>query len=168
MAYPAILGGTHLTKGRRMITGRIILQSGLITVVIGAFMLGGGCASKQVASTSGDQSTTLKSRGEAGPVENLKQEPLATVDAGAPETPQSMPATASPATESASMPSGSPAPASAESQSAKVPSAADASSFSDIYFDFDQYNIRSDAQTALGLNATILRAQSGTSVVIEG
>ncbi len=144
-------------------TGRAILQWGLTTVTIGAFMLGAGCASKQVASTSGDQSVTLKSKAEPGPVEALKQEPLATVDAGGPGTP----ATSSPAPGSGSMPSSSLVPEGAQTQ-LKAPSPADAASLGDIYFDYDKYNIRSDAQTTLGLNATILRARPGTSVVVEG
>jgi len=65
------------------------------------------------------------------------------------------------------MPSSSLAPGGAQTQP-KAPSPADAAALSDIYFDYDQYNIRSDAQTTLGLNATILRARPGTSVVVEG
>jgi len=65
------------------------------------------------------------------------------------------------------MPSSSLVPGGAQTQP-KAPSPADAASLGDIYFDFDQYTIRRDAQTTLGLNATILRAQPGTSVVVEG
>lgn len=37
-----------------------------------------------------------------------------------------------------------------------------------IYFDYDKYNLKSDAKTALGTNAKTMRENAGVSVVIEG
>lgn len=38
----------------------------------------------------------------------------------------------------------------------------------DVYFDFDQYAIRSDAQSTLKATASILKAQSNPTIVVEG
>ena len=39
---------------------------------------------------------------------------------------------------------------------------------SDVYFDFDQYMIRSDARSTLKATASILKAQSNHTMVVEG
>jgi peptidoglycan-associated lipoprotein len=44
----------------------------------------------------------------------------------------------------------------------------DASNLSDIFFDYDQYAIRRDAQTILGSNADWIKNRPGKAVVIEG
>ncbi|MBX9660531.1 MAG: OmpA family protein [Nitrospiraceae bacterium] len=44
----------------------------------------------------------------------------------------------------------------------------DGSGLRDIYFDFDQYNIRTDAQSALEDNGQWMRRESGRSILIEG
>ena len=38
----------------------------------------------------------------------------------------------------------------------------------DVYFDFDQYAIRSDARSTLNTTASILKAQSNQTIVVEG
>lgn len=40
--------------------------------------------------------------------------------------------------------------------------------FTDVYFDFDRYAIRSDARTTLKATASILKAQSNHTIVVEG
>ena len=42
------------------------------------------------------------------------------------------------------------------------------SDFSTVYFDFDKYNIRSDARTALEYNAGILKEYPDAMIMIEG
>ena len=42
-----------------------------------------------------------------------------------------------------------------------------AAEFTDVYFDFDQYTLRSEARTALKTAATILKAQPDHAIVIE-
>jgi peptidoglycan-associated lipoprotein len=131
-------------------------------------MAGAGCASKKVASTSDEQSTTMKGTGatvaspSAGPSspEKVKEEPMAFVDqapaAAAPLTPMTRESSLSP---------GGPSAAPNGSGMAAVPST---SGPDDIYFDFDQYNIRSDARNVLERGALWLRSQGGKSVLIEG
>jgi peptidoglycan-associated lipoprotein len=120
-----------------------------------------GCGSKQVASTSGDQSTTMTSK--AQPIENIKQEPMASMEANPSldRTPLRESREDSRIPGSGSLPNSGVAPGSSRE------SAASPGVLSDIYFDFDQYTVRSDAHTAMDANAAVLRAQSG-SVVIEG
>jgi peptidoglycan-associated lipoprotein len=38
----------------------------------------------------------------------------------------------------------------------------------DVYFDFDRYTIRADAQPVLGTNAAVIKDLTGKSVLIEG
>lgn len=40
--------------------------------------------------------------------------------------------------------------------------------FSDVFFDFDQFTIRSDARIPLESNAGLLKSQSGEKILIEG
>lgn len=142
-----------------------------------------GCASKQVASTSGDQSTQMKGKatGAPGPTEQVRQEPVVSI----PETPASRPgleepqpggerAAAAPGTAGprpdGPAPSGS-APIGAAPGASTFPSAlasGEPSGPADIYFDFDQYAIRRDAQPVLEANAAWTRKESGTSLLIEG
>ena len=44
----------------------------------------------------------------------------------------------------------------------------DSTGIGDIYFDFDQYNIRTDAQSVLERNGQWMRNASGKSLLIEG
>lgn len=154
-----------------MMRGRDRIRvSGLMIVAVAMLAGGVGCASKQVASTSGDQFTTMKSKAETGgPVESIKQEPMASTDAGSSlESPPSTGAKdASPLAQapgSSSAPSSGLTPGVSPSASAGTPEGG----LGDIYFDFDQYTIRSDAQTVLNANARWLRMESGKSVLIEG
>lgn len=139
------------------------MRMGVVLMSVGLLMAAAGCSSKQVASTSGDQSTTMKGKGvsgDAGSVENVKQEPLASVD-----SPSAGAAAAGPSTPgSRSVPSSS----TAALEGSAMTATADSSGPGDIYFDFDQYTIRTDARSVLESNAQWMRAQPGKSLVIEG
>jgi peptidoglycan-associated lipoprotein len=52
--------------------------------------------------------------------------------------------------------------------SAPFGAAGEALSLGDIYFDFDQYTIRRDAQSILSANAAWFNGRPGKAVVIEG
>jgi peptidoglycan-associated lipoprotein len=155
-----------------------------VTMIITIVAMAVGCASKQVASTSGDASTTMKSKGGApGPVENIQQDQMASVPTSpvierAPAGPAPAEAAAGPA--ASEVPAGVPAPGRGTTPSASIaPGAAQSpleagkfpgepAGLADIFFDFDRYHIRGDAQTVLDANAAWLRTQSGKSVLIEG
>lgn len=49
-----------------------------------------------------------------------------------------------------------------------VPPVEPVAELADIYFDFDQYAIRDDAQPVLEMNAGVLKSQPGQNIVIEG
>jgi peptidoglycan-associated lipoprotein len=163
--------------------GRVYRDMG-IAVIIAIVTMAAGCASKQVASTSGDASTTMKSKaGSPGPVETIQQDQMASV----PTSPAierapagSAPGEASAGSALSEAPAGIPTPGSSTTPSASVAPGADQSplqagksqgepaGLADIFFDFDRYHIRSDAQAVLDANAAWLRTQPGTSVLIEG
>lgn len=161
-----------------MTTGRVRILVEAMVISAAMLAVGAGCASKQVASTSGDQSTTMKGKTEApGPVESVQQDQMTSI--AAPSTMESTspgessssqtPSASVPAAESSAMPGSSHAPAGA----AQIPGQAgvsqgDVAGVSDIFFDFDQYNIRGDAQAVLDANAAWLRSQPGKSLIIEG
>lgn len=157
-----------------MTRGRIHMRAGVVLVSLMMVVAGAGCASKQVASTSGDQSTTMKSKPQTGgPVESVKQEPMASVETGpsvegtpSREAREQPPIPPTPG--SSSTPSSSLAPSSSASPLPSAASPAPTAGLGDIYFDFDQYNIRSDAQAVLDANAKWLRTEPSKSVVIEG
>ena len=122
------------------------------------------CSGKRAATSSGDAASTSKEK----PVETIKPESMATVPgSGTFETaPQSGSPSAGfgaepPAESSApSMPSAGLAPPSATS--------AEAVSLADIFFDFDQHTIRSDAQSVLSADAAWISRTPGKVIVIEG
>ncbi len=153
-----------------MTTGRFSVRIGVVLMSVRVLMIGTGCAAKRVASTSGDQSATMKGKGDAGgAVENVKQEQMASVDSspstGGSPAKELRGTLVSPSTpRSGSTPSSTVAPG----NSALASGAPDTTGLGDIYFDFDQYNIRSDAQAVLEGNAKWLRNKAGKSFVIEG
>jgi peptidoglycan-associated lipoprotein len=61
-----------------------------------------------------------------------------------------------------------PQPAPALPPEPALPPAQPAAELSDIYFDFDQFALRSDARSGLESNAKILKSQSNQKFVIEG
>jgi len=141
-------------------------------VMVGAFTMA-GCAGKRVAASSADASSTTKEKG-AAPVESVSPERMATV----PDERRST-------TETARAPFDAPAPAGGETggtppagggisgSTVAPPAAAPAAptadaGLRDIFFDFDQYAIRRDAEPALEANAAWIKNTPGKSILIEG
>lgn len=147
-----------MTNGRRCIQWCAVILS-----TVAAMTVQTGCASKQVASTSGDQSTTITSKSE--PIEKIKQEPMAFKEANQSQDRASL----REASEDSRVqtPGRESVPASSVAPGSSRESAASPGILSDIYFEFDQYTVRSEAQRTMEANAAVLRAESG-SVVIEG
>ena len=147
-----------------MTTSRFGMRVGVVLMSVGILALGTGCAAKRVASNSGDQSETMKGKADdSRRVENVKEESVVSVgsplstDGSSPKEPRGSVATRS-------TPEG-------RTSSSRSPGAADVpdmTSLGDIYFDFDQYNIRSDAQAILEGNSKWLRNEPGKALVIEG
>lgn len=147
-----------------MTNGRLRMQMCTVMVsVVAAMMVQEGCASKQVASTSGDQSTTMTSKAE--PLERVKQEPMASMEAGS--SMERSPTREAGDDSRVQTPASGSVPASSLAPGSSPESASAPATLNDIYFDFDQYTVRSDAQGVMEANASVLRAQSG-AVVIEG
>ena len=137
-----------------MTTGQAAMRMGVVLISVGVLLIEAGCAAKRVASTSGDQSETMKGKGTAaGAAEIVKEEPLASVDSSL-STPGST-----------SIPSSAVAPGTRRGTASGAP---DTTGLGDIYFDFDRYNIRTDAQPVLEGDARWLRNEQGKSLLIEG
>ena len=125
-----------------------------------------GCG-KRVAGSSGDASSTRKNT--AAPVETIQPEGFATIpdDKSSFETMRT-PGDMASAPSETSPPSAPREPAPAPAPSSAASSPLDVSNLSDIFFDYDQYAIRRDAQTILGANADWIKNRPGKAVVIEG
>lgn len=140
-----------------------------------AAMLGEiSCAKKQLSSGSEEQSTSAKATAAPEtirPDRIVSIEPPASPPAGTPasggETGIQEAQTTRPPSSTTPTSSVSPvaAPALGDKGSVTTP---DTTGIGDIYFDFDQYNIRSDAQAVLERNGQWLRNESGKSLLIEG
>ncbi|MEC4890560.1 MAG: OmpA family protein [Nitrospira sp.] len=102
--------------------------------------------------------------------ETVRQEPIASLTTpaanGDSRAPNSRASFSGPAT-----PGSSPLPSRGSAPSPVSPSASNAPDFTspgDIFFDFDQYAIRRDAQPVLERNASWIKNESGKSFLIEG
>jgi peptidoglycan-associated lipoprotein len=122
-----------------------------------------GC-SKRVTSSSGDATSTVKEK--SSPlVETINRDSIPTV----PDDRRST-------TETARAPVGAPLSSngSAEplsltpSSLARMQPAGEPRRLSDIFFDFDEYTIRGDAQPFLEADAVWIKSASGKSILIEG
>lgn len=159
-----------------MRTGRVGMHMGMFLLVGAMVAWGSGCASKQVASTSGDQSTSMKGKGDETPgtprSEQVTQERVASL-----ESPSVENAARSEAAPGATLGSGAPGAASGGRSTPGLTAPGDSQGFAaaapapagltDIFFDFDQYTIRSDAHPVLEANARWIRNE-GKAIVIEG
>jgi peptidoglycan-associated lipoprotein len=119
-----------------------------------------GCA-KKVASSSGDTSATTKGKS-AAPVETIKPEGMVTI----PEEQRSTLETARAPLDAPPSPS-----ASMDSPSSRAPSSLaleESASLGDVFFDFDQFTIRRDAQPVLEADALWIKNAVGKSILIEG
>jgi peptidoglycan-associated lipoprotein len=125
---------------------------------LSVMVLAWGCSGKRVASSSGDASSTTKEKSAsataAAPVETIKPEGMATI----PDERRST-------TETARAPLAAP---SAPSEGPVSSLSGDMSAVGDIFFDFDRYAIRRDAQPVLEGNAIWIKRTPGKSVLIEG
>ena len=138
----------------RSILSSVFLGLMCLSVVVLAW----GCSGKRVASSSGDASSTTKEKSApataAAPVETIKPEGMVTI----PEERRST-------TETARAPLAAP---SAPSEGPGSSLSGDMSAVADIFFDFDRYAIRRDAQPVLEGNAIWMKKTPGKSVLIEG
>ena len=151
-----------------MIRSRVTVRVGAVMLSLGLLVGVGGCAAKRVASTSGDQSMTSKGKTDT---ETVRQEPVASVETPSPsggmQSRQGSKRQLAPG--SSSVPSRRPAPGGSMVPSSKTTaSPMDLIGLGDIYFDFDRYNIRPDAQPVLEADAKWLRVESGKSILLEG
>jgi peptidoglycan-associated lipoprotein len=124
----------------------VIRATGLIGCVVVLGILT-GCAGRRINTSVQDQAFVpgSSSRAEAPVIKEAKVEPLARAEeASVAEEPIAS----------------SPAPPSAP--------ALQPLSVADVYFDFDQFSIRSDAQTVLETNAQALQQDRGDKIMIEG
>lgn len=145
-----------------------------------------GCASRKIVTAVEDQSTVPGSAPEAqAPVaaatvapqilpEPPKTEPTAPIEP-APVQPEpariEKPTTPPVAEEALAMeqpPASAPAPAPAPPSQSTVQPARPMAALSDVFFDFDRFTVRSDAQPVLEANAGVLKLQSDQQIVIEG
>jgi len=146
------------------------MRVGAVLMTVGILALGTGCAAKRVASNSGDQSETTKGKSDTGgAVEKVNQEAMTSVDSSSPprdsSAKESLGALVSPSTPGRGSISSSTVTPRSTGTGAGGP---DMTSLGDIYFDFDRYNLRSDAQATLEGNSKWLRNEPDKSLVIEG
>ena len=154
-----------------MTTDQFSVRLAMVLMSVGVLMIGTGCAGKRVASSSGDQSTTMKGKDVAGgAAENVNKEPLASVDSspstGGPTAKEPRASLTSPPTPaSGSIPSNAVVP---PSNSGEASGASETIGLGDIFFDFDRFVIRTDAQPVLEGDARWLRTEQGKTLLIEG
>jgi len=112
-----------------------------LCLCLSLMLLFAGCASKKVASSSGDQSGQAK-------IEAIQPDAIKTV----------------PLDRSFDRPSGSPP----SNLSLSPTTASDSNALGDVFFDYDRFQIRKDAMPVLDANAGWLRASGSKTVLIEG
>lgn len=116
-----------------------------------------GCSGKRVASSSGDPSTTTKGKTAEVPVETIKPESMTTI----PDDRRST-------METARTPLDAPPASGGSAETLPLKAMNEVSGLGDIFFDFDQYTIRRDAQPVLEADAAWIKSASVKSVLIEG
>lgn len=145
-----------------------------------------GCAGRRITTAVEDQ-TFQPGPSSATSFEAETVAPLSKVETAEPESRPAVPSTeevrtaeGAPSKAEAGVPEAGPAVSPAEERVAEEPLAVvpppqpdlppiqQVAELSDIYFDFDQYAIRDDAQSVLEMNAGFLKSQPGHSIVIEG
>jgi len=165
--------------------GLISYRGVLSLLCLSVMILAGGCSGKRVASSSGDASSTTEetspAASAAAPVETISPEPMVTIPDDRRSTPDDHQSTIEAAREplaesptplesSSERAAGGmeSAPPISPSSSPSAFAAADSSSPGDIYFDFDQFVIRGDAEPVLVSNAAWIKSMPGKLVLIEG
>ena len=141
---------------------RVISAVLLCSIIVAPFI---GCG-KKVTSSTGESASSSKGKS-AGPVEKISPDPMATFPEEKSASTAREPVEAAPPASSAggATESGAAPPA---ALSAPFGAAGEALSLGDIFFDFDQYTIRRDAQSILSANAAWFNGRPGKAVVIEG
>lgn len=146
-----------------MTSGRVGARIGVVVLSLVMLFIVGGCSKKHISSGADEQSTTTKEKtAPAGGVETVKQEQMATL-----ETPPAAGGGAARGTEGSRLLPSEPGSGGTSISKAPAPSA-EVAGLGDIYFDFDMYNIRKDAQLTLEDDARWIRNEPGKSVLIEG
>jgi len=148
---------------------RVISAVLFCSIIVAPFI---GCG-KKVTSSTGEAVSSSKGKSATGPVEKITPDTMATF----PEEKSGRttmdtarePVEAVPPTSSAGGGTdlGASPPAALSVPSGAAPSG-EALGLEDIFFDFDQYTIRRDAQSTLSANAAWINGRSGRAVVIEG
>ena len=128
-----------------------------ISLCLTLMLMFAGCSGKKVASTSGDQ-TSQSGRSQS---ETIKPDAIATVPM---ERSFDRPST-SPTTPSSNTPAGLSPSTPAGSLAGNVPGG---NALNDVFFDFDRFQIRQDAVSALDANARWLSANANKTALIEG
>lgn len=146
-------------------TGRFRVPMTVVAMGVGVLMIGTGCTAKRVASNSGDQAESVK--GKSG-VETVKESPVASAQTPSPGGESRGPDGRGEQRIPAMLGSDSIPNNNAAAATAAAAIAANTAGLGDIYFDFDRYNIRTDAQPVLEADARWLRNAQGTSLLIEG
>ncbi|MFO0706992.1 MAG: OmpA family protein [Nitrospira sp.] len=138
-------------------------------------LFGSACSNKQLASSSGDQSITTKNSAVSpapGQTESVQPDRVVSVDTppiSAALRSQEGGSTSSSPSASPLTPGSGQQPAGLSAASRTTPAGtADTSGIGDIYFDFDQYTIRPDAQTILERDAQAMKQTPKGSYLIEG
>ena len=112
-----------------------------LCLCLSLMLLFAGCASKKVASSSGDQSGQAK-------IEAIQPDAIKTV----------------PLERSFDRPSGSPP----SNLSLSPTTASDSNALGDVFFDYDRFQIRKDAMPVLDSNSGWFRSNGSKTVLIEG
>lgn len=123
-----------------------------------------GC-SKRVASSSGDETSKPRVKSSPAPVETIQPESMATIADGLSSTTESARTLDAPSTPTEN----------AKFHFVKAPSSTSSplgvterGGLADIFFDFDQYTIKQEAQPTLEADAVWLKDVAGKSILIEG
>ena len=147
-----------------------VISGILLCSIIAAPVIGCG---KKVTSSTGESASSSKGKSATGPVEKITPDTMATFpeEKSASTTLDTArePVEAAPPVSSAGggTESGAAPPAALSAPFGAAPSG-ETLSLGDIFFDFDQYTIRRDAQSTLNANAAWINSRSGKAVVIEG
>jgi peptidoglycan-associated lipoprotein len=161
--------------------GSISYRAVVSLLCLSVVIIVGGCSGKRVAASSGDTSSTTKEKtpaaSAAAPVETISPEPMVTIPDDRRSTLETarapLDAPTSPSEgASGGMESSSSGPAestlSGPSGDSSPLVAGGSSALGDIYFDFDQFLVRGDAEPVLAANAAWIKSIPGKSVLIEG
>jgi peptidoglycan-associated lipoprotein len=154
----------------------------LSMLMIGVFLLALGCSGRKVSTSAGDQATIAVAP-KAPPTQPSRSEPPAkspspdvqpsappvAVEQPTPPPPEEATAVTPPAGAPAPTPEmGPPSLALVPPAAAPMPSMPVDTALADVYFDFDRFVVRRDAQALLETNARMLKNKDGWNLLIEG